>query len=252
MVSLLLRRFTWIASTILIMGISSIYSCRESQAVQESVQSPESKAVAEDVQSAEIDDELMNVSRLDIDIIDNAPDRSSWQNPNLVIQRMGDIEGKTIADIGASVGYFAFRLVLSGANVIAVELDESMIQLMNSFSITNLTKKQSERFRTHLALPDDPLLKENELDQAIIMNTITLIDDQQGYLQKLKRCIKPDGRLMIMDFKMKRLPSEFPDKDDRIYPDILEEMLYDIGYDEIVIDDSTLDYQYIIFAVNTK
>ncbi len=249
---LLKKLLVWTTSMILVLGMTLIYSCKESPSPQESDPVVEKKPVQVDRTSTEINDDLVTVSRDDVNIIDNAPDRSSWQNPNLVIQRMGDIKGKTIADIGASVGYFAFRLVLSGADVIAVELDDSMIQLMNSFSITNLSKEQSERFKTHLALADDPLLEENELDQAIIMNTITLIEDKQGYLSKLKKCIKPDGRLMIMDFKMKRLPPQFPDKEDRIYPDILEEMLYDIGYDEVVIDDSTLDYQYIIFANNPK
>lgn len=235
------------------MGLSLLYSCKENKANKEI---PDSKVVeevtAESKASEILEEDLLTVSNEDIHIIDNAPDRSSWQNPNLVIERMGNIEGKKIADIGASVGYFAFRLVLSGADVIAVELDESMVQLMNSFAITNLSKEQSERFRTHIAVPDDPLLEENEVDQVIIMNTITLIENKKSYLTKLRKCLKPNGRLMIMDFKMKRIPDRFPSKEDRIYADIIEEMLYEIGFDQIIVDDSTLDYQYIIFANNAK
>ena len=244
------HRFPFIRAIYLFIGISIIYACKESPKV---IESQVVQEVLQDQKATEIlEDDLLTVTNEDIHIIDNAPDRSSWQNPNLVIERMGNIEGKIIADIGASVGYFAFRLVLSGARVIAVELDESMVQLMNSFAITNLTKEQSERFRTHIALPDDPLLKENEVDQVIIMNTITLIENKKSYLTKLRQCLKPDGRLMIMDFKMKRLPDQFPSKEDRIYADILEELLYELGYDQVIIDDSTLDYQYIIFANNAK
>jgi heme oxygenase len=57
---------------------------------------------------------------------------------------------------------------------------------------------------------------------------------------------------MIMDFKMKKLDPSFPEKKYRIYPDIIEEDLYDAGYENIVVDDTSLDAQYIITATNPQ
>ena len=38
-------------------------------------------------------------------------DRGIWQKPNMVISLLGDLEDKTVADIGAGTGYFTFRIV---------------------------------------------------------------------------------------------------------------------------------------------
>jgi len=185
-----------------------------------------------------------------IDIISSEPDQTSWKIPNVVIHKMGDLKGQTIADIGAGVGYFAFRLVLRDANVIAVDIDPSSIDLMNSIAFLNLDNDQKERFQTRLAIPNDPLLNDDEVDKAILMHLIGFIEDKQDYLSNLKSAIKKGGQLMIMDFKMKKLPEGYPSKEYRVYADELEELLYSLGFDQIVIDDTTLDFQYILTAVN--
>lgn len=185
-----------------------------------------------------------------IDIISSEPDQTSWKIPNVVIHKMGNLEGQTIADIGAGVGYFAFRLVLRDANVIAVDIDPASIDLMNSIAFLNLDDTQKERFETRLAKPDDPLLKEDEVDKAILMHLIGFIDDKKAYLGNLKKAVKKGGQLMIMDFKMKKLPEGYPPKKYRVYPDQLEELLYEIGYEQIEIDDTTLDYKYILTAID--
>lgn len=185
-----------------------------------------------------------------IDIISSEPDQTSWKIPNVVIHKMGDLKGQTIADIGAGVGYFAFRLVLREANVIAIDIDPSSIDLMNSISLLNLNNDQKSRFETRLAKPDNPLLEDDEVDKAILMHLIGFIDEKRDYLANLKNAIKKGGQLMIMDFKMKRLPEGYPSKEYRMYADQLEDLLYDLGYENVIIDDTTLDFQYILTAIN--
>ena len=53
--------------------------------------------------------------------------RQVWQKPNLVIELLGDLQDKTIADIGAGVGYFSFRLAEKANRVIAIEIDENSL-----------------------------------------------------------------------------------------------------------------------------
>jgi len=54
-------------------------------------------------------------------------EREEWQKPEEVIALLGDIEGKTIMDIGAGTGYFAFRMSAKGAKVIAADVDDRFI-----------------------------------------------------------------------------------------------------------------------------
>jgi 2-polyprenyl-3-methyl-5-hydroxy-6-metoxy-1,4-benzoquinol methylase len=52
------------------------------------------------------------------------PERIKTQKPDEAIALLGDIKGKTIMDIGAGTGYFAFRMQKKGAKVIAADVDE--------------------------------------------------------------------------------------------------------------------------------
>lgn len=187
-----------------------------------------------------------------IDALSSEPEHTSWKIRDEVIEKLGDIRGQTIADIGAGVGYLSFKLLLRQANVIATDMDSNSIQMINSISIINLNDEQKERFETRLAEEGDPLLLDNEVDKVMMMHLIGFIDNKRNYLANLRKAIKPGGQLMIMDFKMKRLPEGYPTKEYKVYPDELEELLYEIGYDDIVIDDTTLEYEYIIIAQNYK
>lgn len=233
-----------------------IYICVAGSCVQQE-QKPDKSVLEEEV---EVEDKMelpyndslgVNIDPK-IDVISSEPAQTSWKIPNVVIDKLGDISGQTIADIGAGVGYLSFKLLLRQANVIATDMDESSINMMNSIAIINLDDEKKERFETRLAEEDDPLLLENEVDKAMMMHLVGFIKNKRDYLTNLRKAIKPGGQLMIMDFKMKRLPEGYPTKEFKIYPDVLEELLYDVGYDDISIDDTTLEYQYIIIAQNYK
>lgn len=174
-------------------------------------------------------------------------ERIAWQKPETVIKLLGDIEGQTIADIGAGTGYFAFRLALKAEKVIALEIDENMVRLMDAFKVNLPTEVQS-KFEARVCLPDDPLLTEDEVDKVIIINTITFIEDKLQYLKTLKKGLKKGGQVMIVDFKMKRLDIDGPDLSDRMPLFEIENLIEQAGFKIAMSDDTTLDYQYIVLA----
>ena len=173
--------------------------------------------------------------------------RSSWQKPEMVLGKLGDIEGKTVADIGAGTGYFVYRLAYKNANVIAIDIDTSMVEFMESFK-ENLPKKVKNKITTRLGLPGDSKLETNEVDKAIIINTISYIENPEAYLKKLYPAIKPGGQIMILDYKSKSMDIPAPPLVDRLSIGILESYLTNAGYTNITVDDSSLEYQYIILA----
>lgn len=173
--------------------------------------------------------------------------RVAWQKPELVIKMLGDLSNKTVADIGAGTGYFAFRLSFRAEKVIAIDIDPTMIQLMEAFKL-NLDEEVQERFETRLTTEDNPGLTSNEVDVVIIINTIGYIENQKEYLASLHQGLKKDGRIMIVDFKMKRLPISAPDEEYRVPINEMENMLMDVGYEIVNTDDTSLDYQYVIIA----
>lgn len=173
-------------------------------------------------------------------------DRGIWQKPELVISMLGDLEGKTVADIGASTGYFSFRLVPKAKRVIGIEIDQRFINFMDSVKV-RLPEKYQSRFETRLATENDPLLKAAEADAVIIVNTYTYIDDRINYLRTLSKGMSPGAELLIIDFKKNKLPIGPPEKY-KVAQRQVEAELREAGFSIEKTDTEALDYQYMILA----
>lgn len=174
--------------------------------------------------------------------------RYAWQKPGLVIDKLGDLEGKVIADIGAGTGYFSFRLLSRAEKVIAVDIDQDMIDLIKIFR-ENLDTLSQKKIDTRLASSENPNLLNDEVDIALIINTIGYITDKSAYLNNLRSAIKEGGEVVIVDFKMKRIPDDIaPPSEYRVSILDLENLLIESGYKNVVTDDISLNYQYIVKA----
>jgi len=177
--------------------------------------------------------------------------RAIWQKPGLVIDKLGDLSQKTVADIGAGTGYFSYRLAKKARKVIAIDIEQGMLDYIDSMS-HYLILGPNNVLENRLANAAEPNLGKDEVDVILIINTIAYVPQLPQYLQTLKKGLKPNGTLMIIDYKMKRLPINAPPKSERIYLDKLEDMLIDGGYEIAETDDTSLDYQYILQATNVE
>lgn len=174
--------------------------------------------------------------------------RSSWQRPQLIVDKIGGVKGKTIADIGAGTGYFTFHLAYLDAEVIAIDIDPEMTQYIDTYK-QKLPNKKGEKITTRLAEEDNPMLKDAEVDCAIIINTISYIDELEKYLTTLKPALKKDGRVVIVDYKRPSDEISTPPIEDMVSPLLLQKYLTNSGYTNVVIDNTSLQYQYIVTAM---
>jgi ubiquinone/menaquinone biosynthesis C-methylase UbiE len=184
--------------------------------------------------------------RSDVELLEDGRDRTIWQKPYDVIHLLGSLEDKTIADIGAGSGFFAFRFLQEAGRVIAIDIEPELIQMMEQekqFYKPELQKK----FEARLATPKDSRLNRNEADIVFISNTYTLISDRLTYLKNLKNKFKPEGKIMIVDFKKKLTPIG-PTQKNRLAQSEVEQELIDAGYELLFSNDRMLEYQYIIVA----
>ncbi len=174
-------------------------------------------------------------------------DRVIWQKPEMVIDLLGDIRGKTIADIGAGTGFFALRLVREADKVIAIDIDQRFIDYLDSVKVMELPESYQPRLEPRLALPDDPRLKEGETDIVVIVNTYMYIPKRVQYLRTLKAGIADGGQILIIDFKKKRIPIG-PPAEIKVPLYQVEEELSEAGFRNIRTNDTALDFQYIVIA----
>ncbi|MEQ1746710.1 MAG: class I SAM-dependent methyltransferase [Saprospiraceae bacterium] len=173
-------------------------------------------------------------------------DRVIWQKPGMAIAMLGDLKGKTVADIGAGTGYFTFRLVPLAHKVIGVDIDPRFITFMDSIKV-RLPAQYRDRFESRLAKPNDPMLTAGETDAVIIVNTYGYIENRVQYLQTLAKGIKPGGNLLIIDFKKNNLPIGPPDEY-KVALGQVENELVGGGFEVVKVDKASLDYQYIVLA----
>lgn len=160
---------------------------------------------------------------------------------------LGDLENKTVADIGAGTGFFVFRVLFRKAKVIAIDIDPTMLEVIESFKV-NLSKEMQERLSTRLATPSDSKLQANEADVIMIINTIGYIDEKTAYLKRLYELLPKGGKMMIVDFKRKELPIEAPEQKYRVSLFEIENILHEAGFQTMQSNDSVLDYQYVVIA----
>ncbi len=173
--------------------------------------------------------------------------RVIWQKPELVIDILGNLEDKTIADIGAGTGYFTFRLAAAGARVIGIDIDPRAISFMNTEK-ERYPNEVQQRFSTRLASPESAMLNADEADVVLMVNTYIYLSDRVKYLTDLKKGIKANGQLIIIDFK-KTETMIGPAINDRLSVMQVQQELSQAGYNILAIDENTLEYQYLIRAI---
>lgn len=172
------------------------------------------------------------------------PSRAEWQKPAKVIADLGPLNGKTVADIGAGTGYFAFPIAQQATRVIAIDIDKRFLDYINH-------KKQGQHLganlETRLTSPDSSGLKRREADLVLIVDTYHHIENRIEYLKKLKPCLRENGMLVIVEFKKEKTPPG-PPVELRLAEEQVESELKSAGFTIISSDREMLPYQYIVKA----
>lgn len=173
------------------------------------------------------------------------PARDAYQKPHEVIEALAPKPGEVIADIGAGSGYFALRLahhVGPEGRVYAVDVSPDMIlhlnQRVRDAGLLNVS--------TILAPPDDPLLPQ-QIDRVLFVNVWHHIADQGAYLALIRKQLKPDGQLVMIDFHQRELPVGPPPSMKIAREDLLAQVERH-GF-KLVQEKTFLPYQYfLVFA----
>jgi SAM-dependent methyltransferase len=174
--------------------------------------------------------------------------RLVWQKPDIVIKRLGNLTDKTVVDLGAGSGFFAFRIIPLAKKTIALDIDRRFVALMDSAK-KELPPQYRDRFEVRLVEPEDAKLKKNEADAVVIVNTYMFISERVAYMQRLRKGLSKGARVLIVDYKEKNIPVG-PPVEDKVPMGTVERELRQAGFHKIQVDDTSLDYQYIIVAEN--
>lgn len=171
------------------------------------------------------------------------PGRDEYQKPEEVVKALGLREGEAVADIGAGTGYFALRFaraVGETGTVYAVDVSPDMVRHLNR----RLRDQGVRNVVTLLAEPDDPLLRDASVDRFVIVDTWHHIEDQAGYMEKMKRMLRPGGQVVHIDFKKGALPVGPPPGHKIARGDVVAQM--EAGGFRLTAEHGFLPYQYFL------
>ena len=178
-------------------------------------------------------------------------DRLIWQQPGKILSLFGDLTGKTVADIGAGSGFFTVQLAYMNAKVLALDIDEKSIEFINNLKVAlNEKGNIGENIEARLVAPDNTYLKDGEVDYILIVNTLPYIANRIPYLKHLTKALRKGGKIVIVDFKMKKIPEEVgPPLNERLPLYKVEQDLERAGFTLLKSDDVSLDFQYVVQAM---
>jgi ubiquinone/menaquinone biosynthesis C-methylase UbiE len=184
----------------------------------------------------------MNKSSFE-DLVKNfeSPERDEWQKPQEVIKFLGDLKNKTVIDIGAGTGYFEFKMNEPSAKIIAADVDDRFIKYIND----RITKERSNNISARKAEYEKPPVLEKEADIVFMVDVYHHIDNRKDYFSLVKKGLKPNGEMVIVDFKKGDFEHGPPNEMKIHQQDIINEMKL-AGFDLMVQDTTTLKYQYLL------
>lgn len=175
-----------------------------------------------------------------------SPERKEWQKPEVIIKIMAPLENQTVFELGAGTGYFSFRLLKKGAHVIAQDIDDKFLDYMRQKK-AKLETKERNKIEIRSGTSGDPGIKQAEADKILTVNVYHHIDNRIEFFHHLKKGLRVNGKLFIIDFKKGELPVGPPD-DIKQSADHVKKELSQAGWRNIKIDSDSLPYQYIIQA----
>ena len=128
------------------------------------------------------------------------PEREDEEAPSKALDALDLKPGMSVADIGAGSGYYSSRIakrIGPTGRVYATDIQQGMIDILErrikNEGLTNVT--------TILGGMDDPRLPPASIDLAIMVDVYHELQQPQLFLQRLKPAFKPNGRLVLLEFR---------------------------------------------------
>jgi len=128
------------------------------------------------------------------------PEREDEEAPSKALDALDLKAGMVVADIGAGSGYYASRIakrVGPTGRVIATDIQPGMIEILDR----RIRMEGLSNITTVLGGADDPRLPPASIDLAIMVDVYHELQQPQLFLQRLKGAFKPDGRLVLLEFR---------------------------------------------------
>jgi ubiquinone/menaquinone biosynthesis C-methylase UbiE len=128
------------------------------------------------------------------------PERVEEEHPDQALDALKIAAGSTVADIGAGVGYFTWRL---GERVgpKGIVYGEDIQQAMLDQLVKNMGEHHLANVRPVLGDIDDPKLPRDSVDLIILVDVYHEFSEPEKMVDRMKESLKPGGRLVLLEYR---------------------------------------------------
>jgi len=128
------------------------------------------------------------------------PERESDEHPDEALAAIGIQRGSTVADVGAGVGYFTWRLaerVGTNGVVYGEDIQPPMLDLLAK----NMSTRHLANVRAVLGAVDDPKLPKNSIDLVLLVDVYHEFSEPEKMLDRIRESLKPNGRIVFLEYR---------------------------------------------------
>jgi ubiquinone/menaquinone biosynthesis C-methylase UbiE len=121
---------------------------------------------------------------------DTDPVKVGYERPAMLAMS-GDVRGKRVLDVGCAAGALSRALVARGANVVGLDLNETLIECARG--------RSSGEVQFHVADISQPMpfLESESFDLVTASLMLHYLDDWSTPLREFRRVLKQDGALLV-------------------------------------------------------
>jgi len=120
--------------------------------------------------------------------------------PDQILEALELRQGQNVADIGAGGGYFCLRFAEAigrKGKVYAVDTNPEFLEFIRN----SAKEKKLNNVKTVLATEDKLPIPGKSLDLVFMRNVTHHISNRVNYLRNLRDLLKPDGKVIIIEYR---------------------------------------------------
>jgi len=129
---------------------------------------------------------------------------NTFSDPKKIIEQLDIIGGHHIADVGAGSGAYTLALAENFKNnndtkIFAIDIQKDLLSRIESLA-KDRGLKSVHGIWGDIETPEGTRLRKSSIDLAIIANTLFQVEHKKGLIQEVRRILKPEGKLVIIDW----------------------------------------------------
>jgi ubiquinone/menaquinone biosynthesis C-methylase UbiE len=174
-----------------------------------------------------------------------------FADPSKNLEQLEITTNLSIADLGAGTGFYtlaAAKKIKGGeGRVYCVEVQRDLLKHVEELAKKdnlhnidyiwgNIEKRGSTKIRDHI------------IDCAIASNVLFQVEDRQGFLEELKRILKPGGKVLLIDWS-ESFGGMGPAAGHVITPTIAESLFTAAGFTQVKTIEAGAHHYGIIFKI---